>query len=155
KDVFGVGIFAGSECWGLVVQGNRFVGDTDALRVSQRPFRMLAGYVLTPTALVRAGGHLVPVGTVPAGTLVRSLLQEPEFRGNQFSDLTVAVLVYANTGIVTCTANTVRECYAGFWLLSQNSLAIASGLDRVMVAKNFLTVAERLHSSFLAVLLDP
>jgi hypothetical protein len=61
QPVLGVGIFAGSECWGLTIENNRFVRDdeylktarmtiTSGARGSESIFRMLIGYLLAPSA---------------------------------------------------------------------------------------------------------
>jgi hypothetical protein len=57
--IFGVGIFAGSECWGLKLEGNRFVrtesylrrGVYDQIGEEDEPFRAFIGYLLAPTLI--------------------------------------------------------------------------------------------------------
>lgn len=57
--IFGVGIFAGSECWGLKLEGNRFVrtesylrrGIYDQINEGDEPIRVFIGYLLAPTLI--------------------------------------------------------------------------------------------------------
>lgn len=59
--IFGVGIFAGSECWGLKLEGNRFVrtesylrrGIYDQIGDDQEPIRVFIGYLLAPTVILK------------------------------------------------------------------------------------------------------
>jgi len=94
-------------------------------------------------------------GAVPAGTLVSSSLQDALFQGNQFGGLTAGALIYGTAGVVRFEGNIVRECYAGFWLLSLRSLAFAALLDRVMIRNEFVSFATQLRTSFLGILMDP
>jgi hypothetical protein len=119
RDVLGVGIFAGSECWGLKIEGNRFVREEDYLRIgatprgdtpspTESPFRMLIGYALAPTVILAPEQKEV---------LVRSLLQDASFRDNLFAGLTIAALVFSDSNVVVFEDNTVRECYVGYVIL--------------------------------------
>jgi hypothetical protein len=156
KDCFGVGIFAASECWGLRLTGNRFLRDEDTLRSVQRPLRMFIGYLLAPAAsLKQARQPASTLARIPAGLLVRSLLQDAIIEGNLFSGLSACILVYGNTGVVRIESNTVRECLSGFWLLSLRSVAYAALINRVSVRNEFAAFATRLHNSILGVVLDP
>jgi Family of unknown function (DUF6519) len=157
KDCFGVGIFAASECWGLNLIGNRFVRDEDYLRVRQRPLRMLIGYLLAPAASVKQARRTTTAveARIPAGSLVRSLLQDARFEGNLFSGLTVGALIYASIGVIGLRGNTVRECHAGFWLLSLRTVAYAALLNRVAVKTESSAFAVNLHNSILGAMLDP
>ncbi len=156
KDCFGVGIFAASECWGLKLIGNRFLRDEDTLQATQRPLRMFIGYLLAPAAsLKQARPPATTQARIPAGLLVRSLLQDAVIDGNVFSGLSACVLVYGNTGVIRIEGNTVRECLSGFWLLSLRSVAYAGLLNRVSVKNEFAAFATRLHNSILGVVLDP
>ncbi len=155
RDTFGVGIFAASECWGLKLAGNRFVREEDYLQVRQRPFRMLIGYLLAPSAAPRAARRAAGRETRgAAGLLVRALLQDAVIEGNHFSGLTLCVLVYGNTGAVAIEGNTVRECLAGFWLLSLRSIAYAGLMNRVAVAEEDTAFAALIYNSLLAVFLS-
>ena len=129
-DVFGVGLFAGSECWGLKVQNCRFIQEEEYLRgfqkpESQEPLRILTGYLLAPSLSLKAlpgDDRNREVNQPPAGTMVRSLLQDATFSHNLFAGLTFATLIMADTGVVKIENNTVRECYSGFWLMTLRAL---------------------------------
>lgn len=155
-EVFGAGILAGSECWGLTVQSNRFVREEDFLRTPDGPFRLLIGYGLTPTTTFSSGKSGPSRTTaVPAGILVRSLLQDASFQDNLFAGLSIAVLIYADANVIKFERNTVRDCRAGFWYYSLRSLAFAAFIDEVVVSKDQLATAQRLRNSLLAAVMDP
>lgn len=124
-DVFGVGIFAGSECWGLKIHNCRFLHDEDYLHNLQEPLRMLVGYLLAPTVSLRSLPSFKAAVDQPlAGYLVRSLLQDASFENNRFAGLTFAALIMADTDGVSITNNTVVDCYSGFWLLTLRTLSL-------------------------------
>ena len=154
QDTFGVGIFAGSACSGGKVEGNRFVREEDFLQVSERPFRLLVGYLLAPSAAFQ-NGQRVEAGRVAAGALVPSLLQDGVFTDNRFNGLSAAVLIYAEAGSVAFRANQVRDSHAGIWLFSLRSLAITSFLEEVTTRREALLAAQNLRATLLATILDP
>lgn len=124
-DVFGVGIFAGSECWGLKIQNCRFLHDDEYLQDLQEPLRMLVGYLLAPSLSLRSQPNSkAMVAVSPANSLVRSLLQDATFENNQFAGLTFATLIMADIGVIRIENNTVRDCYSGFWLLTLRTLSL-------------------------------
>ncbi|MBG1270895.1 hypothetical protein [Nostoc sp. WHI] len=115
KDVnlFAVGIFAGSECWGLKLLENRFLRDEEYLlleqKTGQNEQRFLIGYLLAPALIPRKNA-------VNKLNIVLSLLQDGIIRDNRFTGLTTAILILADTGLVRIENNTVIECISGFWL---------------------------------------
>ena len=164
RDVFGVGIFAGSECWGLRVQQNRFLHDEDYLHGGERPLRLLIGYLLAPAvtrpvadktqkATLRATS--ARANTFAAYALTRSLLQDATFSDNLFQGLSIATLIYADAETVTYRANTVRDCDAGFWLLSLRALTDVALLNRATVGKTRLNSAQEIHALLLATIQQP
>jgi hypothetical protein len=144
--VFGVGIFASSECWGLVVQGNRFLHDEEYL--GHAPFRMLAGFLLVPSTTV--------VANRPRNALVLlPWLHQAEFRGNEFAGLTIPILVYSDAGLVRLEENTVIDCYAGFWLLSLRSLLFARLFSGLAVNQELSSTAAGVSRAVYAMTYDP
>jgi Family of unknown function (DUF6519) len=112
-NLFAVGIFAGSECWGLQLIGNRFLHDEEYLltQVTNRENELLPfliGYLLSPS--------LVTGSSANEPLIVPSLLQDAVIRDNRFAGLTSAILTIADTGIVRLESNTVFQCISGFFL---------------------------------------
>lgn len=118
-NLFAVGIFAGSECWGLKLIENRFLRDEEYLLVEQKTEqneqRFLVGYLLAP-ALIPTKGVNNPPQRVNEFSIVPSLLQDAIIRDNRFTGLTTAILILADTGLVRIENNTVLQCISGFWL---------------------------------------
>lgn len=112
EKLFGAGVFAGSECWGLDLQHNRFLHKDNYLRHGS--FRMTFGYLLAPSTTAKIAGD----DRISSGTVVRSLLTDAVIRENVFSGLTAAALVYADLGVVKIEENAVRECFSGFSLFA-------------------------------------
>jgi hypothetical protein len=145
--MLGVGIFAGSECWGLLVKDNRFLHDEEYR--DRGPFRMLVGFLLAPSTTVRAGRSARALVLLP-------WLHQAEFRGNEFAGLTIAVLVYSNAGLVRFEENTVTDCYAGFWLLSLRALLFSARLfGQLTVNRELLLTAASFGRSVYAMVYDP
>jgi hypothetical protein len=111
-NLFAVGIFAGSECWGLQLIGNRFLQDEEYLlaqeRTEENERRFLVGYLLSPS--------IIPTPDPNQFAIVPSLLQDAVIRDNRFTGLTTAMLILADTGMVRVETNTVLQCISGFWL---------------------------------------
>lgn len=174
QHVFGAGIFAGSECWGLKVQGNRFVHEEEDLRNGIVPIRgqdttsvirMLIGYVLSPTiaSVPRPSVAARPksrararASAVTLSEEVRSVLQDAVFHDNAFLGLSIAALVCADCDVVKFEDNTVRESYAGFWIVSLATLkrlpAVAIPTDLLEAMKKKRTAARIVPAPTLTVL---
>lgn len=133
-DVMGAGILGGSECWGLKLLNNRFVHEEDYTRAQEGAFRMLVGYMLTPSVVF----GLKAKATVPTrisaqeGRLLPALLQDALIRENLFSGLTAAAFIYADCGVVELEDNTVRDCDLGFVIASPRSFGYVGLIDRVL-----------------------
>lgn len=141
-DLFGVGIFAGSECWGLTVQHCSFLHEEKYLQNLQEPLRVLIGYLLAPSLTLRSlqfeRTSMVTKQTA-GGSVTRSLLQDATFANNRFAGLTFATLIMADTGNVTITNNTVVDCYSGFWLLTLRALSLQDEKLRQIIASESTT----------------
>lgn len=128
-NIFGVGIFAASDCLGLTVHRNQFlVGQNGDLSPNTRQQINLLGYVLVPTIVSAPPppqDTILGAATAPASTarVVLSRLDDASFQDNELSGLILATLIDAETGSVQITGNRVWECYVGFWMLSLRSLA--------------------------------
>ena len=142
--MFGVGIFAASECWGMRVERNRFLHDAptraDVGRVARSDAgepgagtHLLVGLLLAPSLVYRSQRTELAV-KLPSGALVRALLTRGRIRENEFSGLTAAGVIFAELGDVRIEDNTVRDSYAGFALLSLRSLAFADLAGEYTVA---------------------
>lgn len=124
RDLFEVGILAGSECWGLKVQNCEFLHEEDYLHSGGsllNPFRLLVGYLLAP---------FLQDGQQP----IRCLLEDATFRDNRFAGLTIASLVCADTGVVTFQNNRVLDSFGGFWFMPISTLALLTNEVRLSLA---------------------
>jgi Family of unknown function (DUF6519) len=112
NNLFAAGIFAGSECWGLHLIGNRFLQDEEYLLVQKQDRenerRLLTGYLLSPSFIPTQEPNVLEV--------VPSLLQDAIIRDNRFAGLTTAALILADTGLIRVETNTVLQSISGFWL---------------------------------------
>jgi hypothetical protein len=112
--VFSVGIFAGSECWGLKVLNNRFLRDEEYFDNSENPYRLLIGYLLMPAIAIPDSPNPT---FVAQPIIVPSLLEDAIFSDNMFSGLTIPMMTIADSGSIRIEKNTVRDSYSGVWLL--------------------------------------
>jgi hypothetical protein len=155
KDVFGVGIFASSECWGFRLAGCRFVHEEDFLRNRSRPFRLLVGYMLMPSVSLKSSKGAAARSVLRAGAFSRTILQDARIEENLFSGISIAALITARTGVVAIENNTVRDCYAGFWLLSMPSLAFSTSVNEISVNRTVLETAQGWYAAYASAALDP
>jgi hypothetical protein len=119
--VFGVGVFAGSECWGLTLTRNRFLHDTLAPpKRGERAQHTLVGVLLAPTQAFPAEGD----ERRDRLTLVRTILERGRFVANEFHGLSLGVFAAAQLGEVRVQDNVVLDCHGGVWLLNQASIAM-------------------------------
>ena len=68
-------------------------------------------------------------------------LDDGLLRNNDFSNLSFAVLIYADCGLVDVESNTVRNCSNGFVLLTLPTLAYMNDMANVSVEPTFEKVA--------------
>jgi hypothetical protein len=114
RNVFGVGIFAAGDVWGLRLTRNRFLHDPTVPRPEEGPVHLLAGYLLTPTAVARTAG----TGTRALGLgRLRALIDDAAIVDNEFRGLTAAAVIAAELGDVRVWDNAVKECYGGVWIV--------------------------------------
>lgn len=136
-NLFAVGIFAASECWGLQLIGNRFLRDEEYLIVQEATAeteqRFLIGYLLSPSFLPPSGDDQIDI--------VPSLLQDAVIRDNRFDGLTTAMLIHADAGLVRLESNVVLQCISGFWL---TPFELALG---IISDKNFTYYSESYYLS--------
>jgi hypothetical protein len=154
QPVFGAGIFAGSECWGLTLHGNRFVYEEDFLRATEGPFRVLYGLVLTPTIRYKVDGK-VNLARSTSATLILSLLQDGSIENNLFAGISAAVAILADVGVVKLAGNTVRNSYAGFVLYSLGVLNLTAVLSEIQVDQASLEAARQLAGTLVLGTADP
>jgi hypothetical protein len=131
-----------------------------AARLSAIPAsRLLATPLhLTSNIAMRPVGSAQEIGF--GGTVLPAVLQNAEFRNDTFQNLNAAVVVFADYGSIRFEANSVRQCYAGFWLeaikigplWNMGLLALASGgtmpLEPLTLIGTGLATAYPLPSGF-------
>ncbi len=158
QNVFGAGIFAGSECDRLTVQDNRFVRLGEVLPTRESPFGFLFGYILVPTTAFKPGSTAATTTTVIAargGTTVLSMLRDATFQDNLFTGLSAAALIFADIGAARFERNTVRNCYAGFWLLSLLTLPRVALAGNISVSSTRFDSAQQLLKWVYEIVIDP
>ena len=137
RNVFGVGVFAASQCWGLRLERNRFLHEPahqpDASQGA--PVHVLCGLLLVPSLVYRSGSTRA-ARELPSGALIRSLLTRGRIRDNEFTGLTVAVVAFADLGDLRIEDNVIRDCYGGIWLSSLRAQAFAELGGKFTVAGN-------------------
>jgi hypothetical protein len=156
-DITGYGILAIGRCQGLTVQGNTFERLGPIQIPGEIPIRSFVGYNLETNAHFTSGlSDTTIADTIPAGGLVRPLLQDASFQDNLFSNISTAIVIAAQTeGIVKVVNNTVENCLAGFKFASDTSNALAALVDEVFVPREQLALAQRLRASLLSMTQDP
>lgn len=120
-------IFANGKIAGLEILESRFQG------VAGRPLGMRAGYLQTWSVVFgsKADPGLPEVPAQTTGAMLPTTLVDAMLRGNTFSDLSAAGLVYGVTGAVRIDDNDLRACEWGFVLAAPKYIALASLFDEV------------------------
>jgi hypothetical protein len=122
RSVFGVAVFAASECWGMKLERNRFLHEEmPPLNFDGGPTHILVGLLLTPSVLSGRSGLHQTGRTGPA--VLRALLQDALVRDNLFDGVTVGIVVLAELGNIRIEDNVMRHCYGGIWTLDQRAQA--------------------------------
>jgi hypothetical protein len=140
---WGAGIFMVGYCQGLTIEGNRFVrNETAPLQEREQPFTLLYGYLQS--------------SSISGGSGILSLLDDASFQDNRFSGLSAATLIEADIGSITIERNKVRNCYAGFWLLSPGALYyFVLGMLEIEVNRAQIDQARELYNVLQSVVRDP
>src|SRR5262249_4079201 len=139
-NVFGVGVFAGSECWGLRLERNRFLHEPPHVQTQQgrvQVAHVLVGYLLAPSLVYRSSETAL-ASRRPSASLLRSLLVRAHIRDNEFTGLSVAIVAFAEFGDVRISDNEIRDCAAGIWLFSLRAQAFAELAGKYTVASNLV-----------------
>jgi hypothetical protein len=159
--MFGAGVFAASECWGLSVRDCRFLHEENYLVGSDGLVRLLVGWLLAPSvAQPKAAPAPTPTAAARAAAvqktaLLASLLEDASFEGNAFAGLAVAALIYADIGRVRLTGNLVRQTTVGFALAEIGGLGLETRLAELRVPESQVSGARALLASLATVSLDP
>ena len=111
-NVIGVGVFPAGNVSGARMLHNEFRHAPLAPAPQGGPQRILIGYLGSFVAL--------PFGDAAVQIF---LLDDVEFTGNQFAGLAAAVYVVAQLGALRICDNSVRDGYAGFYLIDEDAVA--------------------------------
>jgi hypothetical protein len=160
RTVMAVGVFAGSECWGLRLEHNRFLHEElRLLDVSQGPVHLLVGFLLSGTAVFQAPARKPPANRArqlePKGITIRALLHDAVMRDNVFDGLTSAVEVTSELGTITVEDNVVRNCRAGIAFMSTQVDAYVDLVGTYEANPWKAQAAEHLQSTLTAAAVDP
>ena len=120
--VFGVGVFATSECVGLQLECNQFLCNRVPRLDGEGPQHALAGNLLTPAAVAPVGGK--NAFRQFNRSQVGALLHNTHIRDNTFDPLSAAAVVLAELGTIRIWDNTIRCPYAGIWLVDATVVAL-------------------------------
>lgn len=157
-NVFGVGVFAGSECWGMQLTHNRFLHDAprEPERGEEAQQHVLVGVLLVPSLVYRAAMHGPEATQLPSGSLIRTLLERGRITQNEFNGLSVGVALFADLGEVRIEDNVLRDCYGGIWLSSLRAQAFAELAGKYTVAGSLSqNIVTGLGQSILSAAADP
>ena len=145
EDLFAAGIFGAEELRGLRVTRCTFA--------SSEPISHGHRRVRTGTAAGAGGSHHVAIGFVqvptalaapppaagegsgpaqPRGSASIPLLADAVFDGNIFEQLTAPLVAIGQLGQLRLERNTVRDCHAGFWLVTQYGSHLLTLFDRLV-----------------------
>jgi Family of unknown function (DUF6519)/IPT/TIG domain len=126
-NVFGAGIFATGTMQGVAVTGCTFQSANPPARVpfyalaaenkDDPPYLVTFGYLQVPPLVT--GELMRAPGPAPADAPVDQLLDDATIGHCLFQGVTVPVLTTVRLGALRVDQNTVRNCYAGFWLVSR------------------------------------
>ncbi len=121
--LYATGIYLAGLCPNLAIERNRFVV-TQAYSRAKPPQRVTSGLVAAPGFPIT---NLQGLRTMKAGASADAaavLLDNTRITGNEFTGLTMAVYVRAETGRVFCDDNVVKDCDGGFYF-SNTDLSLA------------------------------
>ena len=116
--LFGVAIFAGSDCTAVTLTGNRFDGPASLQAVTVNnavaAAALAAGYLQADSiqALNIGAG-----GSVAGGTLVPSSLDNLVCTANSFQNLAFPIFILTAVGAATIQGNVMRTCLSGITML--------------------------------------
>ena len=126
-NVFAAGIFATGTMQGVAVTGCTFQSANPPARVpfyalasenkGDPPYLVTFGYLQVPPLVT--GEVMRAPGPGPADAPVDQLLDDATIGHCLFQGVTVPVLTTVRLGALRVDQNTVRNCYAGFWLVSR------------------------------------
>lgn len=141
-DLFGAAIFATEELRGLRVARCTFTTREPISHARRRPgsgeaaegrHHVALGFVQVPTAMAvprPEPGHRED--GKPRGSISVPLLGDAVFECNSFEGLTAPLVAMGQLGELRLERNTVRDCHAGFWLVTQYASHILTLLDRLV-----------------------
>jgi hypothetical protein len=100
--------------------------------------------------------HGPEVSRLPSGSILRTLLERGRITQNEFTGLTVGVVLFSDLGEVRLEDNVLRDCYGGFFLSSLRAQAFAEVAGRYTVAGSLSQhVISGIGASVLAAAADP
>ena len=151
--VFGVGVFAASDCAGLHLERNRFLYDPAPRPDVEGSQHALAGYLLTPAAVAPAGGK--NAFRQFNGSQIGALLDDAVIRDNTFDGISAGVVVLAELGTIRIWDNIIRRSYAGIWLTDTTAAALTDLGGTFSVPSGLKDQAGAVRAALAAGLLDP
>ena len=151
--VFGVGVFAASDCAGLHLERNRFLYDPAPRPDVEGSQHALAGYLLTPVAVAPAGGK--NAFRQFNGSQIGALLDDAVIRDNTFDGISAGVVVLAELGTIRIWDNIIRRSYAGIWLTDTTAAALTDLGGTFSVPSGLKDQAGAVRAAIAAGLLDP
>jgi Family of unknown function (DUF6519) len=138
EDLFAVAIFGSQEISGLRIVRCTFTV-TEPLEHARRdagpgpgPDRrddVALAFAQVPSAMAAPHGELEPAAH---GSASLPLLDDAVFEENVFERLTAPAVVIGQLGTLRIERNTVRDCHAGFWLITQQASHVLTFLDRLV-----------------------
>jgi hypothetical protein len=145
-DVTGVGVFAGGHVRGCRVVRNEFRHPPLSPVPREGPRRILVGYL--------GSAAVLPFGREDGEDVGRDLLDALELGENVFAGLALAAYLVARLGSVRIGDNTVRDCYAGFYLLDSGAAARTHLAGTFPVRGTDVAVVTAIGSALAASLTD-
>jgi hypothetical protein len=143
EDLFSAAIFGAEKLRGLRVTRCTFTATEPIDHARRRPrsreaagarHHVAIGVVHVPTALAAPppeGGE-GSEDAHPGGSTSIPLLAEAVFDGNTFEHLTAPVVAIGQLGQLRLERNLVRDCHAGFWLVTLYGSHVLTLLDRLV-----------------------
>ena len=136
-DLFAVAILGSQAIAGLRVVRCSFVASEPLDHARHhggagRRQHVALGFAQIPSAVAAPYPDESRAGGQPHGSASLPLLADAVFEDNVFAGLTAPAVAIGQLGTLRIERNTVRECHAGFWLITQQASHVLTFLDRLV-----------------------